>query len=467
MPDIKHLVVLMLENRSFDHMLGALQSNTYKIDGLDGTQFNLDSTGERILATKDASYSGDYNPDVAHDFLDVNEQIFGTKNVLPGMPPLMSGFVKNYGAVSKNVSRSHRVMKCFDPKKVPVITTLAQEYAICTRWFSSMPGPTLPNRAYAHAATSVGHVDMTINWWKESRTIYELLVDNGFTAKIYYTDATIALTFGGMMPRQNLFFVPDFSEFYRDCKDNNLPDYCFLEPRYNASNGNDPIAASDQHPDHDVSEGETLIHDVFSAIRSNQDTWNNTLLVIVYDEHGGLFDHVPPPPAINPDGKNSADPPFAFDRLGVRVPAVLVSPYIEKGTIIDDVFDHTSIIATARKLFLGQGWRDTFLTQRDRVANTFEGALTRDVPRLADEVDISGKHNEIIAGHALTLAERAVQQAAQPLSDHQQALAQVMFSAAAATMTQGQAATVHDQLKDAIHTGTPVEKTLITRGVGR
>jgi phospholipase C len=452
MPDIKHLVVLMLENRSFDHLLGWLQSPAYQIDGVDGTQTNLDSTAEPVRVTKDADYSGDYDPDVAHDFLDVNEQIFGTQNVPAGAQPTMSGFVKNYGAVSQSVSKSHHVMKCFDPGKVPVLTTLAQQYAVCTRWFSSVPGPTLPNRAFAHAATSVGHVDMTINWWKESKTIYELLVDHKFTAKIYYTDATIALTFGGMMDRQSEFFVPDFKAFYDDCKSNNLPNYCFLEPRYNATDGDDPIAASDQHPDHDIAEGETLIHDVFNAIRSNQQTWESTLLAIVYDEHGGLYDHVPPPPTVSPDGINSSDPFFAFDRLGVRVPAVLVSPYIKAGTIIDDrVFDHASLAATAQEIFLGPTWRAQGLTNRDRQANTFEGVLTLTTPRAPNEVDISGKHQVAIAGRELTMPQRAIQQAATPLSDHQQALAQVMLSAAAANMTQAQASNLHTTLNQVMN----------------
>jgi phospholipase C len=453
--NLKHIVVLMMENRSFDHMVGWLQSEQYPIDGLDGTQFNRDSTGEIVRPTNDAEYSGDYDPDVAHDFLDVNQQIFGTKTPGSAPVPAMSGFVANYGDVSGSVKKSHRVMKAFNPRKIPVLTTLAQNYALCTKWFSSVPGPTLPNRAYAHAATSVGHVDMTINWWKESKTIYELLVDHQHTAKIYYSDATMALTFGGMMDRQSLFFVPDFDQFARDCKANNLPDYCFLEPRYNSASGDDPMMASDQHPDHDVEAGEQLIHDVFKAITSNPDTWKSTLLVITYDEHGGLFDHVPPPAATPPDGINSADPPFAFDRLGVRVPAVLVSPYIEAGTIVSDtVFDHASLAATARKVFLGAGWEDTFLTHRDRDANTFEGVLTRATPRAANEVDISGKHPAAIAGRQLSLAARAViaaQQASKPLSDHQVALAGVMATAAAQKMTQADSAALHEQLKTLIH----------------
>ncbi len=294
--DIKHIVVLMLENRSFDHLLGWLQSGRYPIDGLDGTQFNRDSTGEIVRATDDANFSGDYDPDVAHDFVNVTEQMFGTKTPANGATPAMSGFVTSYGEVSGNVQKSHRVMKCFHPTKLPVLATLAQQYALCTRWFSSVPGPTLPNRSYAHAATSVGHVDMTINWWKESKTIYELLNDHNFTAQIYYTDSTITLTYGGLLAAQDRYFVPDFDAFFDDCKKNNLPGYCFLEPRYNASTGGPAVAAaSDQHPDHDVSEGETLILQVYNAIRSNPDTWNTTLLAIVYDEHGGLFDHIPPP----------------------------------------------------------------------------------------------------------------------------------------------------------------------------
>jgi len=441
----------MLENRSFDHMLGWLQSPAYQIDGLDGTQFNLDSTGAKVVVTKDAEYSGDYDPDVAHDFDDVTHQIFGTISPAADAQPTMSGFVADYGDVSQSVDKSHHVMKCFDPDKIPVLTTLAQQYAVCTRWFSSVPGPTLPNRAYAHAATSVGHVDMTINWWKESKTIYELLTDKEFSARIYYTDATIALTYGGMIDRQDEFFEPDFEQFYRDCKNpDNMPNYIFLEPRYNAS-ADDPLPASDQHPDHDVEEGETLIQKVYDAIRSNQKTWESTLLVIVYDEHGGLYDHIPPPAAVSPDGIDSANPAFKFDRLGVRVPAVLVSPFIKAGTIVGLEFDHSSLAATAQQIFLGDGWRTTAgLNARDRAANTFERVLTLAAPRPANEVDLNAKRKAILAARNATPQQRAARQSTMPLTEHQQALAQVMMSAAAAKMNQGQITKLHTDLHQII-----------------
>jgi phospholipase C len=124
-----------------------------------------------------------------------------------------------------------------------------------------------------------------------------------------------------------------------------------------------------------------LIAAVYNAIVSNVAVRNSTILVIVYSNHGGLYDHVPPPVTVNPDGNVSTEPAFDFKRLGVRVPAVVISPYIEPGTVDHTVYDHTSLIATARKLFLGAAWADTWLTERDRRANTFDHLLTRSSPR--------------------------------------------------------------------------------------
>jgi phospholipase C len=137
--------------------------------------------------------------------------------------------------------------------------------------------------------------------------------------------------------------------------------------------------------------------------------------------------------------------------LGVRVPAVLISPYIEKGTIVTDVFDHASLAATARKVLIGAGWEDTFLTQRDHKANTFEAALTRSSPRDAKEVDPTHFHRQVMAAHATSVADRAMAQAAKPLSDHQVAL---MMTMASAVKTQAQAAGLHEQIKTNLHPTT-------------
>jgi phospholipase C len=222
--------------------------------------------------------------------------------------------------------------------------------------------------------------------------------------------------------RKFLFFLDDF---FKDAKNNKLPAYSFIEPRFNdRSTPGSFVQASDQHPDHNVLEGDNLIRRVYEAIRGNQAGWENTLLVITYDEHGGLPDHVPPPATVNPGDRPPDTLVFNFERLGIRVPAVLVSPFIAKGTIVHNkVFDHTSIIATARKLFISD-FANSFLTERDRHANTFEDVLTLASPR-TDNVKIpkpigAGSPTPGFALASSTVA--AVQTANTPLNDFQQAM---------------------------------------------
>ena len=413
---IQHLVVLMMENRSFDHMFGFLMSDSYPIEGLTGNESNLDSQGEPVKVSADANYSGDLGTDPGHHFPDVNIQIFG--NIEGTGEPTMSGFVADYQKMcGGNLSKSRRIMKCFSAKRIPVITTLAQQYAICDHWFSSIPGPTLPNRSFAHAATSVGRLDMNPTWFDEAKTIYELLGESNVSSKIYFHDMSMAQTFKNLqLGDQNKYFGT-FNSFLDACSKGTLPAYSFVEPRYNADNSGDALPATDQHPDHDVQEGETLILDVYNAVRKSR-LWESTILLIVYDEHGGTYDHVPPPATVNPDGKACIDPPFTFTRLGVRVPAVVISPWIEPETIDSNQYDHASIVATARKLFLGAGWEAKALTARDQAALPFDGTLTRDTAR-TDTVDPRQPYRQT------TPAVRAARQAARPLSDSQQTQVQL------------------------------------------
>ena len=374
---IEHLVVLMMENRSFDHIFGFLKSNAWPIDGLNGNETNPDSQGTAVRVTPNAEHQGDLLPDPPHDFLSVNQQIFG--NLAGTGQPTMQGFVKAYEGKTKNVQKSHNVMKCFGPGRLPNLQTLGQQYAVCDRWFASVPGPTLPNRAFSMGATSLGRVDMNPNYLS-LKTIFQLLDEHSVSSKIYYTDYTLGLAVEFILKRAKkfLFFLEDFET---DCKKNKLPALSFVEPRFNdLFTSEDAFPASDQHPDHNMRLGERVINFVYEAVRKNKQTWESTLLLITYDEHGGLYDHVAPPETVNPGDKPIDSTIFDFKRLGVRVPAVLVSPFIEKGTIIHDVFDHTSIIATARKLFIPE-WEKFPLTERDRNARTFEGFLNLSSPR--------------------------------------------------------------------------------------
>jgi phospholipase C len=378
---LKHLVVLMLENRSFDHMLGALKAKDPRIDGLVGTESNPDANGNAVAVQPLAQYQGQLDPDPDHHFPGVDLQIFGG-DTSAGRVPTMTGFVKSYFTQQQNVEQSKKIMYYFTPQKLPVITTLATEFALFNRWFASIPGPTLCNRAFAHYGTSFGHVGMELRYSNPTiKSIYERLVANGRTAKIYMFDTpSSTMEIANLLQDQPQFFGT-FEQFEQDCDAGVLPDYSFLEPNYSDhdSDSGGELIASDQHPDHHVREGERFIAAVYNRIRNNAALWESTALLVVYDEHGGIYDHVPPP-ACTPDGfrAEAADTgtgmPFLFDRLGVRVPAVLISPWVPRGTVVDGrVFEHASIPATATKLFLGAFAARTL---REKAAETFEDLLS-------------------------------------------------------------------------------------------
>jgi phospholipase C len=374
---LKHIVVLMMENRSFDHMLGALRAEDPTIDGLTGNEWNPDSTGTKVLVQPKADYQSQLYPDPGHHYPDVNTQLFYGSTANPPAVT-MQGFIQSYFSEQQDVEHSHKIMYYFTPDKVPVITKLAKEYAIFNCWFSSIPGPTLCNRAFAHFGTSFGHTDMTPNYLNEPyKSIYERMLAVNRTAKVYYYDqqsSTLALAFL-LKSQPKLFGL--YEQFLDDCKMDTLPEYSFIEPNYtdHDSNAGEHIA-SDQHPDHNVQEGETFIATVYNAIRRSP-AWESTALLIVYDEHGGIYDHVVPPACL-PDGFTDKATGFKFDRLGVRVPAILVSPWVDAGTRVNRVFEHASIPASVTKHFLGEY---DGRSPREKAAETFLDLLSRPTAR--------------------------------------------------------------------------------------
>jgi phospholipase C len=354
---LKHIVVLMMENRSFDHMLGAVPG----IGGIDdaGAFSNPDTTGALVTPQPLAEFQSQLQPDPDHHFPAVDLQIFGGD---PNRVANMQGFVKSYYNQQQNVAHSHEILYYFRQSDLPVLTTLATEFAVFNRWFASIPGPTICNRAFAHYGTSFGRVDMNLLYINEPfKSIYDRLVGATpkHTSKLYYYDtASSTMEVTNLLQHQPEVFGT-YDQFLSDCEKGTLPDYSFVEPNYSdhdTDTGEE--VASDQHPDHNVQAGEAFIADVYNAIKGNVDLWASTALLIVYDEHGGIFDHVVPP-ACTPDqftataNDTGTRQPFAFDRLGVRVPAILVSPWIPKGTVVSRVFDHASIPATVTKFFLG------------------------------------------------------------------------------------------------------------------
>jgi phospholipase C len=382
---IAHVVVLMLENRSFDSMLGRLYPNDPTYKGLTLNESNT-YAGTTYPVWRGKSMETDISctpkPDPGESFVDMNEQLFGGPRT-PALPP-MSGFAANYATQPPSKEGpfvAGNVMHYFLPEQVPVISNLAKAFGVCDQWHASAPCQTWSNRFFAHTGTSLGYVDNhTFPIPFDAPSIFRRLQDEGKTWRVYFHD----------MPQSGLlrdiwlyalFHFKFFSQFLADAHTGSLPNYSFIEPRYFSDLFLNRIP-NDEHPPHNVIYGEQLIAQVYNAVRSSP-CWKTTLLIITYDEHGGCFDHLPPPAATPPDAHNQAG--FSFDRYGVRVPAVIISPYVPPGSVVKPSpnadgntypFDHTSIIATIRKLFgLGQK-----LTERDDKAPDLLSALSLVVP---------------------------------------------------------------------------------------
>ena len=332
----------------------------------------------------------------------------------------MNGFVDNYarqaGPDGKPIGseRAAAGLACLDPALVPVITMLAKSFVVCDRWFSSCPGPTWPNRFFVHAATSNGYIDSPTDMQAlagflttrfRMRTIYENLAAAGRTWAVYFGDHAQAFGIGTLhrYARDNFRRLDAFAA---EVAAGTLPHYSFLEPGYMDAPGS---PAADQHPPHHLLDGERLIAWVYDTLRGNEAVWRKSLLVLLYDEHGGFFDHVPPPATVPPDPASATAEKFKFDRLGVRVPALLISPWVRKGRVDHRVYDHTSLLATVKGLF---GLPD-FLTRRDAQANALDDANFLAAPRALG--DTPANLTALVPSHAP--APRA-----KKLSDLQQSL---------------------------------------------
>src|SRR5580700_7650025 len=394
---INYIVVLMLENRSFDHMLGFLYAASGNVspagqpfDWLTGQESNPGAEGSpvTVFQIQPGSSSPYYMPgaDPGEGYDSTNSQLFGSTDAPTPPVATNNGFVNDFaytlgweqkegwsilpGTVASDI------MGIFTPDMLPVLAGLARGYAVCDQWFGSAPTETLPNRAFALAATSQGHMDDKTKSWT-SPTIFSLLSAKNLDWVVYGYD-TPPLT------RTDFTDITDaaeshfglFTDFQAAAAGGTLPPFAFLEPSWGAS-------GNSQHPNYNVALGEQLIHDVYYALR-NGPAWNSTLLIVTYDEHGGCYDHVPPPSGATPPDNSTGEFGFDFTRFGPRVPAVLVSPLIAAGTVFRvpvgaTPLDHTSVLKTVETR-----WALPALTARDAAALDLGAVLTLSAPRADD-----------------------------------------------------------------------------------
>jgi phospholipase C len=445
---IEHVVVLALENRSFDHVLGFLDHPDPRFDGLRGSAHANAGWegGPAVEARPTGKAVLPLDPDHSHDAC-VEQLGLGTD---PDQEPTMAGFVSSYERKARNLApprwggllgpligwwlRRHQrkpvpgcgplAMACQPEAHVPALSTLARSFAVCTRWFASVPGETWPNRGFMHAGTSDGDTDIQYRLYR-NRTIFEQLEDAGCSWHLYFDDLPMACVFVELWDdARRVANWYEFDEFRRHVDEGRLPAYSFIEPNHRpplhlvpagargASDSQHPgntvvatLAEYDawddtaSHPPTDFARADALVAHVYETLRRRPEVFERTVLLVTYDEGGGLYDHVPPPRCVAP--KDSGSWPrtlqrllldrrsqrFDFTRLGARVPTLVISPYVAAGTITDDVRDHASIPATVRRL-LAPG--QPALTARDEAAAPFHTLLdlTRP-PRRDDLPDLS------------------------------------------------------------------------------
>ena len=510
MAKIEHVVLLMLENRSFDSMLGwayekgdapslnipaAPSDDLFRgLQGINLAGFtNTATTPTGTLSAAPTRGSAGYSvPSIApgEEFENVNTQIFGKSSSAPGDKPAMLGYLADFVAVlqkldkNADLSSAKMVLESYTSSQLPVLNQLAKHYAVSDAWFASVPSQTNPNRAFTMCGTSDGLVNngdleifpdnkeakeieaivgMSIGDDRfDEKTIFNALNDlnadwnvfwqtsylpekiSGLLSVATYVAAAVAalispalltavlaliaalnkyadymrqLTSGGYESCYTWRLFPQIhnipnaarrfqgiDEFHRLARAGQLPRFSYVEPYWTISQkGVDDGVKSlvtaignDYHPPCNMIVSEDFLSSVYSSLIANRESWAKTLLIITFDESVGSFDHVPPPsaavPPWGPNGK--AKYPnnygFNFDRFGPRVPAILVSPYVQKQTVFRSEtavpYDHTSIIKTTLG-WLGAPDRASDFGQRTVAAPTFENVLTLDTAR-TDEYDL-------------------------------------------------------------------------------
>lgn len=405
--NIQHIVVLMMENRSFDHYFGALSIDPNRTDeygnsfggegrtdvnGLTGDEFNLNLAGDPVRVFRQLQT---LQGDIAHEWEDCHRQ-FDFDGTGIGKN---DGFVKQheldiakgdqsycgtyeYFGLNVGCPDPNSAMGIYSREEVPVLYALADNYTLCDNWFSSVLGPTWPNRFYLHAGDSKGVTGGSPALGL--RTIWEHMSAHCLRGINYYCDLPWAQLVGegfllgsklgdgeiGGILQQFHASQPGFGSFYQDVQDDDLAPFCVIDPGYSSG--------YDDHPPADVALGQAFISYVYRILASNPKVWAKTLFVITYDEHGSYYDHVVPPGDI-PGSPQSFDERPEFRQLGIRVPSLVIGPHAKKRHVSHVQYDHVSVINTVTKRFDLTANNNGWINSRVKNANDLSDCIEQGV----------------------------------------------------------------------------------------
>jgi phospholipase C len=444
---ISNVFVVMLENHSFDNILA--------MSGIPGL-IAATTNDNNVYGSNPPYYVVDGAPlsmptDPGHEFTDTVQQLAGISATYPSGGPYPSinnsGFAANYATTTSegpvpSASDIGDIMACFNTSsQLPVTYQLATEYLVCDQWFSSMPGPTWPNRFFVHGASSndwdSSPSGTQITAWEAGArlgfgftypngSIYDSLTNAGIPWTIYndndnqFSDDPQNGSAFGAIPQVSAIHnisvlnnINSLSDFPTDLQNPYPYTYTFIEPNYGDVTGTYE-GGSSQHPMDDVYGGEALIQYVYESIR-NSPLWANSVLIITYDEHGGFYDSVAPGTATAPnDGSDSSNSVngFTFNQYGVRVPAIIVSPQVPQGAVDHTIYDHSSIIASLNSLF-----NLNSLTDRDATANNILANFSASAVRTNCITKLNGPSPAMKVKREALAPEALAQQLATPIPE--------------------------------------------------
>lgn len=340
---IDTIVLVMMENRSFDHMLGHVTLELHGRTDIDGLSQPLSQylnvfEGDQYLPHPMAD--GQLSTDLPHGRAAIAEQL--RWNAVTGNFA-MDGFARSYFEASPlNRTATPASMGYLEAHSVPMTRFLSDNFCTCDRWFSPLPAGTQPNRLMAWTGTA--YIDE--NGFNPPRDPLFLrwMTEHGIRWRVYHSGLSFFLLLGE--PKALTSHFRSIDRLAPDAHgetNSDFPQVIVVEPSYNDAVRITGGLANDNHAPSPISPGEVFLRRVYDALTGNPDRWARTLLVITFDEHGGFFDHVPPP-MIRFEPPAAATYTAPFESLGPRVPGMLVSPLVGAGAVCHETFDHTSVL---------------------------------------------------------------------------------------------------------------------------
>jgi phospholipase C len=317
---IDHIVVVMMENRSFDHYFGGLSlAEGLPVDGLSGSESNPNLMGDAVAIHNTTMW--ELTADPPHGWTASHAQFNGGLN---------DGFVTAYQ--NAGASDLDEVMGYYLREQLPVYHALLDEYVLCDRWFASVMGPTWPNRFHLHCGTSDGN--QSNDPISGIPSVFDQLIAANVSCRYYASGLPFVVTYGTPLPSDHVKLLQDF---FTDAENGELPSFSIIDPILTAG----ATIGNDDHPPADVRDGQAFIATIYDRLAASPN-WGRTLFVVIYDEHGGFHDHVPPPLT------SGAEYP-GFEQLGFRIPALVIGGQVRNGCVNGTVFDHVSVAATIAK----------------------------------------------------------------------------------------------------------------------